>query len=598
MARTAFGDAFSRSFESTVASIRRQQESERAEERLLGRMKAERQAAVGENLLKDLTTLGVPTESFIDKDGNVNRGAAEKQIIDARNQKAAGAASLYSEFVPAPPDEGLSRDVFFRSLDAAKAAEAQENATHARMQARLVAAEEAQVERQKGRTGAEIERDVASRLPTADVGAMPANFLELAPAQQQSTLNRLEALNKARRDFDADAETYGVKPETTDWLSPVTASKQAELAKAKQQYPRDEADKTLNRAADFTDKRAAQEAKAQLENFTPAEKSYFQSTRDIYTPELDFVNDPRGATRAVNLVLDASKRKYELLDTVAKKDIDFYNTYAKFIPVDGMKVRTEDSGALNREDMAELKRRIQFKKDNVSGQEGVEYFHGPLTPPPLDGDAGAAAPGAAPGVPAANPFRAGGLSGRSETSTEGTGEAAGDGATPFPAPISGPIPMPGTFPPLESDSKEREFWEGLGASRQTYEAARNAYNFDVGAGPFGREGRYSLPGPRPGSRGRVILPLIRGMGDINPKEESLFDAAMSRLSAQDAFLTKRIDPIDRRIQEIKGTGASPTYSKGLVLRQELARLLKDREPLSEKLSKVEELRNDLVWSFR
>lgn len=534
MARTAFGDAFSRSFESTVASIRRQQESERAEERLLGRMKAERQAAVGENLLKDLTTLGVPTESFIDKDGNVNRGAAEKQIIDARNQKAAGAASLYSEFVPAPPDEGLSRDVFFRSLDAAKAAEAQENAAHARMQGRLVAAEDAQFEVQKRRTGAEIERDVASRLLTADVGAMPANFLELAPAQQQSTLNRLEALNKVKRDFDADAETYGVKPETTDWLSPVTASKQAELAKAKQQYPRDEADKTLNRAADFTDKRAAQEAKAQLENFTPAEKSYLQSTRDIYTPELDFVNDPRGATRAVNLVLDASKRKYELLDTVAKKDIDFYNTYAKFIPVDGMKVRTEDSGALNREDMAELKRRIQFKKDDVSRQEGVEYFHGPLTPPPLDGDAGAAAPGAAPGVPAANPFRAGGLGGRSETSGEGSGE----GDLPVVKVAANPTPNPNPNAKVDGDLVKNH-WKTLGVTGEEY---------DIASRIFATTGDGNKKGDR---YGRASTPLTGGIEDVKPEHESLLDAAMARLKSQDSVLGSKLYVIRQKASDLR-----------------------------------------------
>ena len=332
--------------------------------------------------------------------------------------------------------------------------------------------------------------------------------------------------------------------------------------------------------------------KARLDSLPPSQARVL---KELYGDKVS--DNPQVLAFQIENSAKVDNDQFALLGEVDKRNANYYNLNARNIPLGTMtydaatgklvpfKMRVDSkTGAYNTEDIQKMVGSLR-EVPPADGFPGPSKWVWDEIPPrlsgPLEPSAGAGVSG---GPPVEVPRF--GLGGRSEFSDEGTGEAAIN------------IPMPGPLPPLESDSKEREFWEGRGVSRQTYEAARNAYNFDVGAGPFGREGRYSLPGPRPGSRGQVILPLIRGMGDINPEEESLFDSAMRRLSAQDAFLTKRIDPIDRRIQEIKGTGASPTYSKSLVLRQELARLLKDREPLSEKLSKVEELRNDLVWSFR
>lgn len=132
MARTAFGDAFSRSFDSVVASLRRERESELADSRLRDRMKEERESKIFEDLNAEAIKEGVGAEFMATITGPEHRTALQMEIAQAKRDQIAGAIAGNQPGAGAVVGAGGGEaeytqpsEAFLQGFNASKAAAAQ-----------------------------------------------------------------------------------------------------------------------------------------------------------------------------------------------------------------------------------------------------------------------------------------------------------------------------------------------------------------------------------------------------------------------------------------------------------------------------------------
>lgn len=164
MAKSTFGDAFSRSFDSSIESYKRQKEEKAREKRaearrkdeidterlyredqkfldrgyekeILGenrkyvegqnivaeaaisdRMSRQNQERIGEDLVNQLTMAGIDPTSFYRPDNTMYNEAARLELMDAKKQSEAGAAAGYADSFVSVPTSGPD-DRFFAAMD-------------------------------------------------------------------------------------------------------------------------------------------------------------------------------------------------------------------------------------------------------------------------------------------------------------------------------------------------------------------------------------------------------------------------------------------------------------------------------------------------
>ena len=171
------------------------------EARLNERMKGEREAALGESLLKELGETGADVSSFRRDDGGIYGEAAEMELNEARKQAIAGTAAGYTGGgigVLKPSDSaGLSEGAFYKALEASKRDWAVEGAKQDKIdqrslnfQARLDAQKKSEAERLAKEEWEKTGRYLASA--NAPEGA-PLDF-SLEMEQVQADIKKAEAI--------------------------------------------------------------------------------------------------------------------------------------------------------------------------------------------------------------------------------------------------------------------------------------------------------------------------------------------------------------------------------------------------------------------
>lgn len=171
------------------------------EARLNERMKGEREAALGESLLKELGETGADVSSFRRDDGGIYGEAAEMELNEARKQAIAGTAAGYTGGgigVLKPSDSaGLSEGAFYKALEASKRDWAVEGAKQDKIdqrslnfQARLDAQRKSEAERLAKEEWEKTGRYLASA--NAPEGA-PLDF-SLEMEQVQADIKKAEAI--------------------------------------------------------------------------------------------------------------------------------------------------------------------------------------------------------------------------------------------------------------------------------------------------------------------------------------------------------------------------------------------------------------------
>ena len=564
MANSSFGDAFSRSFESTLATYRKEKESEQAEERLNRRMDRQRE----QDALDEAAGLGVYLPNALNLNGSYNLQTLKSLSAKARDEASKVKQKENWEFQQAM--EGAVRD---RVKGEAIMESASEMAT--------------------------LYPDVSFDFNSPDWRSQVAAHKEAVAHNEERAISGMgrKPLTKQWYNESTGAYSkekppvvYGGPLETGAGLSPepdkfrmslepgrVTPEMKGEFAEFNRERVIKEGEAAFRRGQVLTQKVKDEDTMAKMASFTPSQLANFESLygKGVVTSDIPILSHQISQSEKLY------EKQYNLLEDIDKRNIAYYNEMAGRIPQGSTVIDPETSrpvpfvprrdpntGAYNREDIEVMKQSLRLVETGDSFNKSKEWVW--ITMPAQLGK-----------------FPVG--SGIGVENTEPTG--VGDGERP--------IGMPEALPPLERD-KIKDFWRGRGVTEHTYAASKNIFDaigqMDGAAG----DERYSFGGGDTvggdNTKGATVSPLKGGIGAVNPAYESLFGAAMSRVKAQEFLMDAKVARIRAESQELNDKLPSLSARDSIILERKIKELKKNEVDTIKEQLKLRGLRHSLIKS--
>lgn len=563
MANSSFGDAFSRSFESTLATYRREKENEQAEERLNRRMDRHRE------------------------------------------QDALDAASEQGVYLPEHQLPGGGYNIQTLKAETAKAKklglEAQQDAHWERQQAR----EKTVKDSIEGEKIADTASLVASKYPgiafdfAGDWEGQIKKHEEMVDFQKRQSISGITPTPFTQQWYNERTGAYskenppvafGVPLESGEYLSPepdkfrmslepgrVTHEMEGALAEFNRERVIKEGEAAFRRGQVLTQKVKDEDTMAKMASFTPSQLANFESLygKGVVTSDIPILSHQISQSEKLY------EKQYNLLEDIDKRNIAYYNEMAGRIPQGSTVIDPETSrpvpfvprrdpntGAYNREDIEVMKQSLRLVETGDSFNKSKEWVW--ITMPAQLGK-----------------FPVG--SGIGVEKTEPTG--VGDGERP--------IGMPEALPPLERD-KIKDFWRGRGVTEQTYAASKNIFDAIGQVDGAAGEERYSFGGGDTvggdNTKGATVSPLKGGIGAVNPAYESLFGAAMSRVKAQEFLMDAKVARIRAESQELNDKLPSLSARDSIILERKIKEFKKNEVDTIKEQLKLRGLRHSLIKS--
>ena len=557
MARSSFGDAFSRSFESTLATYRREKESEQAEERLNRRMDRQRE----QDALDRAARLGVYLPNALNLDGSYN--------LQTLN-------SLTAEAERKAEEDKRKNDFEFHE----KRAEAVRDRV------------EGEAIRESASEMAKLYPDVSFDFNSPDWRSQVAAHKEavvhnenraisgmaLKPLTQQWYNERTGAYSKEKPPV-----AFGVPLESGEYLSPepdkfrmslepgrVTPEMKGEFAEFNRERVIKEGEAAFRRGQVLTQKVKDEDTMAKMASFTPSQLAHFESLygKGVVTSDIPILSHQISQSEKLY------EKQYNLLEDIDKRNIAYYNEMAGRIPQGSTVIDPETSrpvpfvprrdpntGAYNREDIEVMKQSLRLVETGDSFNKSQNWVWVAKPPSLMKG-----------------------------------GEPPVIGAVPK---LGAGIRMPETLPPLEGD-KTKDFWRGRGVTEHTYAASKNIFDaigqMDGAAG----DERYSFGGGDTvggdNTKGATVSPLKGGIGAVNPAYESLFGAAMSRVKAQEFLMDAKVARIRAESQELNDKLPSLSARDSIILERKIKEFKKNEVDTIKEQLKLRGLRHSLIKS--
>ena len=576
MARTAFGDAFSRSFDSAVATYRREKENEQAEERLNRRMDRQRE----QDALDEAAGLGVYLPNALNLDGSYNAQTLKSLSAKARDEASKVKQKENWEFQQAM--EGAVRD---------------------RVEGEAI--------RESASEMAKLYPDVSFDFNSPDWRSQVAAHKEavvhnenraisgmaLKPLTQQWYNERTGAYSKEKPPV-----AFGVPLESGEYLSPepdkfrmslepgrVTPEMKSEFAEFNRERVIKEGEAAADRATARAQEVKDKDTMAKMASMTPSQLAHFESLygKGVVTSDIPILSHQISQSEKLY------EKQYNLLEDIDKRNIAYYNEMAGRIPqwatvidpetkrpVPFVPRRDPNNGAYNREDIEVMKQSLRLVETGDSFNKSQNWVWD-AKPPSLREDVHPIKPGGKPPVIRAVPeFEAG-----------PTGLGIGVKERP--------IGMPEALPPLEGD-KIKDFWRGRGVTEHTYAASKNIFDAIGQVDGAAGEERYSFGGGDTvggdNTKGATVSPLKGGIGAVNPAYESLFGAAMSRVKAQEFLMDAKVARIRAESQELNDKLPSLSARDSIILERKIKEFKKNEVDTIKEQLKLRGLRHSLIKS--
>ena len=582
MANSSFGDAFSRSFDSVVASLRRERESELADRRLRERMKEEKEATLGETLLKELGATGADVSSFRRNDGGIYREAAEMELAEAQRQAIAGRAAAYSSTgggigVLAGPSEGAgaSEGAYHKAFAAGQSERGVEAARDIAHNKRLQKAQQEERDRVEG----DATDLAAKNAPEGVAFDFRGDWRQQIEDEKAFEIHRMQQ-GELGMPLSERASANTGYPEMTESFEPakVTPGMIGQMARFKESKGIRLGEEAINRTQAQLDKQIGIRAEADYNALSFSQKEVFrrQLGADSGKP-FNFSDNPHGGAAKVISARLEEGRQYEKKSDEAKRDIDYINKNAIYIPIgSSYKPDYDADGNPTQVSMAEFRMRNKEVIDPVSRLISRQWFSGSLDPLPMPGVPGVAAPGAA--SPAA--IAPGGDVVWDDVNPGEDYDFGGVTATPTPAPT-------GT---VQGGSSTESLWLKRGVSKATYDVADEVFS------SLDQSGTKEIQVKD--ARGKLNPKKATwDIDDVNFRDESLFGAAMLRLDNENARLSKRLNDSFSKAQKLKKEIAGPSTRGDAQARSKLSNLLrqdiddlKERERVNELVQRLNKSR--------
>ena len=614
---STFGKSFGKSFNIGLQQAMQSARDDAREERLSERMKEEKEATLGETLLKELGATGADVSSFRRNDGGIYREAAEMELAEAQRQAIAGRAAAYSSTgggigVLAGPSEGAgaSEGAYHKAFAAGQSERGVEAARDIAQNERLQKAQQ----KERDRIEAEQTRLVSRRLEYAnfpidfegdwrsDTAKIDAfNAFRLRQAQSGAPLPRLET---EVRDLSADSFNPGtgvmksapfiiptVTPEMEGELAGFQRKKAAETLKAERQA-----------TVDFNNEQAGFLSKAAFEALTPSAKNMFSR---LYGGET-ITADPTTLAAQVAQAADEDRKEYSRLDERAKTNISFININSRLIPLDSsFSFKFNKDGSPDESSINEFNQRYRVEKDSFGNEKRV-WFYGKLVPP----NEGTIDDPLNLGLPTTNP----------------EDNASGGALNPLDLTPKNRLGVKEKKVEQQWGEEEKklvDFWESNNTSSEMVGAAKSVFdaipspkviNPTALYGQAPNEGalfsspqgsRYYTSRGQNNIQVQQIAPRLGDLRDIDPSKESLFGAAISKLNEEDTLIKWKVeDSRDKTLELRKWMKSVPTDAsmsgRDSLLKARQAQEQKINASIKEEVDGVKtsmmyrNLRNDLI----